>query len=345
MQSQCTPFTTTPARIIGTFTERAFSGNHEPVAIAALDDGSIVVQVSPNGLFHIDAAGRINTLWEPRQNLFYPTISERPSAGQSTPSPTPSRPNYSVELLGAFDRTAVFQYASNWIYGVAEDGAVNFRFPLRDFAHTERPNFIGHDPDGRLWFRSWSSATQRDLIYEYSPQGGNVSALPSSIENAFQGPDGRIYARSGTDLLELRPTPDLRARYYSGPIVWSQDSTEGEQRAAVSRVGPDGSLWGSTITAIVHRHQDGQVSVITVSRAPSVITHPIGPLQFQIGPDGSAWLAGNGKLVRITRNDLVEVFLFHDAEHVEEQFSNDGTMWAIFAKNGQNVVIHFAPDA
>lgn len=343
--TECAPFTTISARAIALFTKNSFLHVHDPEEIAALDDGSLVVQVSDNGLFRIDPAGRVHMLWAPRQNWpHYPPLTTRPWPGEPTPTPLPTPTNYGVELLGAFDRTAVFQYAESWLYGIREDGSVALRFPRYEPQHTIQPSFIGRDRDGALWFSSWSTLLQHNVAYAYVPNLNRLSALPVSVSDTFEGPSGFVYAAAEKNLVELRAISEATSRYFRGPILLSSGD-QGTREFNVSRLGPDGSAWASTITDIVHEHPDGRVAIIPLSRMPTVITHPMISMPFVIAPDGSAWIAGGGRLVRITKGDRVDLLRFPETTYPRERFAKDGTMWVLFAKDGQNVVEHFAPPA
>jgi hypothetical protein len=199
ISAQCASFRTRQIHVIAQFTPKAFAGGHQPGTIASLADG-VVVEVGPNGLFLINSDGRISEMWAPRQSsLPYPPLTITPWPGQPTPTPPPGRPNYTVELLGAFNQTAVFQYASTWVYGASENGSVDFRFPRLDYATTTRPSLIGRDPEGTVWLDSWSTPLQRDLIYAFRPKTDRLDVLPVTVENAFQGPYGFIlrYVRKG----------------------------------------------------------------------------------------------------------------------------------------------------
>lgn len=243
--AECAPSRTRQIRIIRQFTPNAFAGGHELDMIASLADGAVVVEASSNRLFRIDSVRGITEMWRPRQSsLSYPPLTIAPWPGQPTSTPAPRRPNYAVELLGAFNHTTVFQYASTWVYGVGESGSVDFRFFRRDYATTMRPNLIGRDPDGTAWLDSWSMLHQRDLICAFRPRIDMLAVLPVAVENAFQAPSGFIYATSGKDLVELRSTPELGARYVRGTIALRPGTVYGMKEIVVRRIGSGGLRMG-----------------------------------------------------------------------------------------------------
>ncbi len=340
--AECASFRTRQIHDIARITSTAFAGDHEPATIASLADGAVVVEVSSNGLFRIDSAGTVSEIWAPRQsNLPYQPLSVTPWPGQPAPTPAPRRPNYAVELIGAFNHTAVFQYASTWVYGVSESGSVDFRFPRRDYATTMRPNFVGLDPDGTVWLDSWSPPLQRDLIYAFRPKTDILGVLPVTVLNAFQGPSGFIYATLGKSLVELHSTPQLGVRYVRGPIALPPGSY-GMRDIAVWRIGSDGSAWASTATELVHEHPDGHIVVIRLTRLPITIVRPIGPIHFQVAPDGAVWINGYERFVRVTVRDSVAVIPLATGYN-EPQFAADGSVWLISPTAGGNTVLHFAP--
>jgi hypothetical protein len=344
----CTPYVVSSARVIATFPRTAFAYNYFPGGVTTLADGSVVVEETPNALFRIHA-GQVSVMfapWGTRYNRPKPTVYYW-TKGQPPPrpSPTPTLFNSYFALLGSFDDTAVIQYGSDWIYAIRVDGSLDFRFPRAGSALGEQPTLLGRDPDGALWFVSWSQQLKRDVVYAFFLANSKLLALNEPLTNAFQGPSGFVYATSGKTLVELRSIPTVQARFYRGPILLKAGDCPGVTAIAVSRVGPDGSAWASTPVQVIHQHPNGRVSVIGLARYPSTITHIPWPLQVKVSPDGSAWLAGRDKLVRITTDDRVEVMGSPGTGRFEiAGFSPDGTVW-LKQLDGPNAIaiVHAAP--
>jgi hypothetical protein len=251
--------------------------------------------------------------------------------------------DYYFYLLGSFDDTVVIQYATDWIYGIGTGGSVDFRFFRGGTELMDRPTFLGRDPDHVLWFVSGSARYHRDTVYALFLTTNKLVALTESVENAFQAPSGFIYARMGRNLVQLRSIPNVQARYNRGPIPLRAGEIFGMSDIAVSRTGPDGSAWASTPEQVIHEHPNGQVNVIGLSRWPSTITHPPVPLELQVAPDGSAWIARYDKLIRITKEDRVEVMSFPGLGFYPEiHISPDATLW-LKRTDDASAVLHIAP--
>lgn len=72
------------------------------------------------------------------------------------------------------------------------------------------------------------------------------------------------------------------------------------------------------------------------------ITRPLGPISFQLAPDGAAWIKGYDRFVRVTVKDEVEVIPLSSGNN-QPEFAADGSVWLIVPSAGENTVLHFAP--
>lgn len=366
-QPPCSPYIVTPARIIATFTRNNFNGMYDPDALATLSDGSAVVAEAPYALFRIHSGG-VGVMWAPAGSRYYlPTNNiwiARPGAtpgvyysgphtrvwiNESPPPPTPTPAPESVYfyLLGSLGNTVLIQYGDNWIYGLSLDGDVAFRFPLAGADLVDRPTFFGRDPDGALWFESASGRSRRNTIYAFYPGSKKLLVLSEPVENLFQGPSGFIYATLGKNLVKLTSNPKAQARFSRGPIVVKQGDLGGGFDIPVSRIGADGSAWASTSDYVIHEHPNGQVSEIRLARTPLTISFLPRPIQINLAPDGSNWSTATNKLVRITKDDRVEVMnipnvralgWFPEAPHL----SPDNTVW-LKTFDSPTAITHIAP--
>ncbi len=346
-QPPCAHYTVRRARVLATFTRSAFHSIYYPGALTTLADGSAIVEEAPYALFriHDDRAGVMWAPWGSRYyGRYYPLHSVRSWIGSPPPrpSPLPTWAPYYFYLLGSFDNTTVIQYGDDWIYGLASNGSVDFRFRRSGTELMDRPTFFGRDPDGTFWFESGSTRFQRDTVYAVFPRTNKLLALEAAVENVFQGPSGFIYATLGKNLVELRSIPNPQAHYYRGPIPLKAGDLYGATDITVSRIGVDGSAWASTPFEVIHEHPNGQVSVIRLSSMPSTITRSPSPIAIRPAPDGSAWIAGCDKLVRLTKSDGIEVMSFPGLGCSELHFSFDSTVWVKDAYNA-NVIMHVSP--
>lgn len=86
------------------------------------------------------------------------------------------------------------------------------------------------------------------------------------------------------------------------------------------------------------RASNGEVKVIKLLPAPR--TSHFMALGLSIAPDGSAWVTSRDKVVRITKDDRIEVMVIPGlASYPEIHFSNDGTVWL----KTSNAIMHVAP--
>lgn len=340
-ESPCSPYTRITVPRMATFSRDAFYSSCQLGALAALSDGSAVVEESPYALFRIRGA-RVGVLWASRESRYCVenTISDRIN-GQPRPPPLPV-PCYEFLLLGSFESTAVIQCGDgggDWIFGITAGGFVGLRFFTGgDLA--QGSIFYGRDPDGALWFYSPNARFPQGAIYACEVAASKCVPLTEPVQNVFQGPFGFIYANVDKNVVYLRSTPDVRAHFFRGPIPLSTAQLPGMTDIAVSRIGRDGSAWATTPINVIHQHPNGQVKIIKLQ--PEARTSHSGPLGLNIAPDGSAWVAsGSGdKLVRITKDDRVEVMVIPGlAPYPEIHFSRDGTVWL----KTPNAITHVAP--
>ncbi len=353
-QPPCSPYTITRPRIIATFTRQSFYWIYDPGTLTTLADGSAVVEEAPYALFRIhDNAARV--MWAPWGSRYYDRYRALHSATywigspppRPSPSPTWARPYF--YLLGSFDSTTVIQYGNDWIYGIGTDGSTDFRFSRVETDLMEEPTFFGRDPDGALWFESGSKRFRRNTVYALYLKPNRLVPLPEAVENVFQGHSGFVYATLGRNLVELRSAPNIQAHYCRGPItieaadLYGSTDLHSAVDIAVSRMGADGSAWASTVAQVIHEHRNGKVAVIQLSKFPSTISHLLSPIALQLASDGSAWIVGYDKLVRITSDDRVEVMPFPGLGfYADLRISPDATVW-VKMNNSPIVLMHIAP--
>jgi hypothetical protein len=326
----CAPFTIVPVRLRSSLSQSADE-------IATLSDGSLVVQTF-RALYRIHE-DTISPLWDgrtrlPRPQVFYWKAGSTPPPRMPTPAPYFG----DVELLGAFDDTAVFQFGSDWIYGVGSDGTVKLRFYLAGSDMSDRPTFAGRDRDGTLWFKAISKRSNRDTAYALYPNG-TLSALPTTVGIAFQGSTGSVYATNDSALFELRSIPYVHARLV---VTWDRLRFGNMNSLRRHQVGADGSLWSSSATSVVHRHLDGRFDEIRLRGPFMTISHIPIPFDIRSSSDGSVWLASPTKLVRITSDDRIEVMNVPDLGASELRTASDGSVWLRTVGQSGTVIRHYS---
>lgn len=210
---------------------------------------------------------------------------------------------------------------------------------------------VAADRDGMLWFE-WT-ANDRTALYAYSPRTQVVTSFNLSfIVAAFRSPDGRLYAATGSGLFELtsRPSASVRLVHAQVPAPSRAPNQFGTDwpygpNLAIRGVGPDGSLWVSTISQVIHIHPDGTTRVIRLL-PPATGWHMLpSPIPLTMAPDGSIWISF-GRLIHITTDDHVQLVTVPPDENWQENLSvsSDGSVWVLAynEQSGRRDVVHFA---
>jgi hypothetical protein len=339
----CSPYTKVLVRTIDTFSRAAFYPSCELGKLTTLSDGSAVLEESPYALFRIQGA-RVGVMWASRESRY--CVQNSPSYLTTWPPRPPPLPTpcYNFFLVGSFDRTVLLQCddgGESWILGVNTDATVAFRLHGAGIFSAE-PGFYGRDPDSTLWFSSASLRFPKYYIFACDVAANTCAPFTETVKNVFQGPQGFIYATVGGNVVDLRSISGVpRAHYFRvATIPLKAGQMHRATAIAVSQIGADGSAWAATIVGLIHEHPDGQVKEIKLMPLPRSISHWPVPLGFNLAPDGSAWVNTRDKLVRITRDDHVEVIVVPGLGFYPEiHFSSDGTVWL----KTSDAITHIAP--
>lgn len=181
------------------------------------------------------------------------------------------------------------------LIGIRLDGTQAFSLP------TPGPAVVIYDGNGTLWFSIWGPPP---AVYAISNESGAANLVPemAGLLYAF---NGRAYSRSPDgSIVLLRGFPHVTYRIVGQTVRVPLDF--GADRffdLPLSAVGPDGSLWGSNVTSIVHVHPDGSIREIVLKRHPTAITHLPMPIAFHLARDGTVWLSPT---VRVLNNDQIQ---------------------------------------
>lgn len=255
--------------------ERSFfnSGNagflSSAPAIIRLDDGTIVT--ASFGLYRVTSRGAVERFWTT-------------DGGQ---------PDW---FDGGMPGVVVGWWPDNeHLIGIRLDGTQAFSFPAPE------PNVVTYDGDGTLWFSIWGPPP---AVYAVSNESGTANLVPemTGLLYAF---NGRAYSRSqdGSVVL-LRGFSHVTFRTVSRTVrVGFLFGADGLVDLPLSAVGPDGSLWGSDVTSLVHLHPDGSIREIVLKRIPKNISHLPMPIAFHLARDGTVWLSS---VVRVLNNDQIQ---------------------------------------
>lgn len=171
--------------------------------------------------------------------------------------------------------------------------------------------WLAVDRRGTAWI--WmSNAGLNGRIYAIDETSGTATLLEGTNENPlalFLGADGNVYTLASRGLLRLSVDSIARATSVSGALLQMQCSGGyagfSDDMAAVRGVGPDGSLWASGPTVIMHRHPGGRTVCLRFHPPIRTISHPPIDIGFQIANDGSAWLSWDTSLIRVTPDDRI----------------------------------------
>lgn len=171
--------------------------------------------------------------------------------------------------------------------------------------------WLAVDRFGTTWIWMNNSGVNGHIyaIDEASETATLLEGLNENPDGLFLGADGSAYALAGADLLRLTVNVIPNASVLPGRLQMKcpggytglpSDAT------AVRGVGPDGSVWGSSPTVIMHRHRDGRTVCLRFHSPLMAISIPPNSLHFRIANDGSAWLnAGQSSFIRISPDDRV----------------------------------------
>jgi hypothetical protein len=286
-----------------------FSGavgyNRKP--LLALNDGGAMVAAGYGALFRIDPQSRVTMLWKETRNDYWM--------------------NNGIALLAPFNESGVVLHVAKWVLGVRADGTIAFRKQV-DFAdHNWGGENVtaAQDRDGTVWF---AHVYDDKTVYAYIPRAHQVEEVPKGVAQGdlIVAPDGRVYQNMPGGLFELMSLPHFHRIFVHAPF-----RLPGWNAALdVSAVGPDGSLWSSTWTDVIHVHSDGSVHKIVL--APPILVKTAIPQAFPltIARDGAVWVKGNSKLIRISNDDHVSMIDLPGYEGWTRgpSFSPDNTPWA-----------------
>jgi hypothetical protein len=331
----CEPFTTLAATTIDRIPHELFGQNNDPVALALLSDGSPMIEAG-DGLFYA-VHGRLAFVLRP----FGTSCDSRADMWS---------------LIGAFNREAFLKdEATGTVIGVKRDGSFTFKWLQHPQNESGYPSvFVAADRYGTLWFE-WR-ANDRTAVYAYAPRTHVATSFKLSfVVGAFRSPNGRVYAATESGLFELNSRPNVSVRLVHAPIPapspapnqLGSDWPYGPS-LAIRGVGPDGSLWASTVSQVIHVRPDGTTRVIRVA-PPANGWHGLpGPIPLTMAPDGSIWISWD-RLIHITNDDRVQLVTVPKDESWRESLSvsPDGSVWVLAynEQSGRRDVVHFALNA
>jgi hypothetical protein len=287
--------------------------------VLALNDGSAMVAAGFGGLLRIDPQNHVTQLWKQARNYYW--------MGNA------------IALLAPFNESGAVLYVAKWVLGVRADGTIAFRKQV-DFADDNGAAdtiIAAQDRDGAVWFAHVYGGNR--TVYAYIPRFRRVEDVPNGVAqgNLIAAPDGRVYQNTRDGLFELKSLPHFHRNFVRAPIKLSRDGSALDIRA----VGPDGSLWASTSTDVIHVHPDGRIHKTVL--APPVFRYSLPPQSFPltIARDGSVWINGS-KLIRIANDDRVAVINLpnYGGRTGGASFSPDNTLWTTVSGENRGVA-HF----
>lgn len=333
----CAPFTAISPDVLTVLSGRAFGGN-DPASVVALNDGSAIVNAN-NGLYRIDRGSRVAGLWGPE--------------------PEHQRDYYELNLVAPYSQGFLLLHSGSpdWLMGVRPDGTVAFRQagtfaagPPNDIAQTT----AAQDPSGVIWLDA--SGNAKHTLYVLYPGGPRLERVPGDFYGLFGDAHGNIYANGADGLYQLRIDSSIQSRFLHANIPFplrlrgqfGMDSYG--DRAPPRAVGPDGSLWTSTMTQVIHVHTDGTTCVMRLHQPYTLGMHPIPNIPLRMAPDGSIWIQGYHEFVRITNGDRVQAIDApwrpdEDEYDVIYSFAPDSSVWYVQTlKPNVTSVLHIRVD-
>jgi hypothetical protein len=271
----CAPFTVVKANVLATFSQRVFWGGLASgrQSMTVLDDGTVMIAGRRGGLFRIDRQNHVVALWTPSDNNY----------GAGDP----------IQLLGPIAGGVVIS-TGNLLLGVREDGSLQFRKQVEPTQNGGRMIAL-QDRDGTVWMQY--PTAQGSTTYAYVPRDGRIEEVPQQIAQGklFPGSDHRVFASTTSGIFELISEPHFSRRLAHAVITLPPGAVAPygidafRSSVDIQAAGSDGSLWGSTLTQIVHVHPDGAIRVLRL--IPPIIQITMLPQTFDlaIAPDGSVW--------------------------------------------------------
>jgi hypothetical protein len=328
----CAQFANVAPATIERIPHDRFGEYNNPVVLSLLSDGSPVIQ-GGFALFHA-ADGRLDPVLSP--------------LGANCESDM-------WALIGAFDQEAFIKGASGGpITGVRLNGSIAFKWSqYLEKNDDSRTTFIAPDKYGTLWF-GWSS-NDRTALYAYDARTRMINRFNLTfVVGGFRSPNGHVYAASNRGLFELASQPRVSVRLVHAPIPapapapmqlgvdWPYGPT-----LAIRAVGPDGSLWASTVSQVVHVHPDGTTRIIRLAPPAKSWHMPPTAIPLTMARDGSIWVPWGP--IHITADDRVELVTVPENEQWRDSLSPspDGSVWVLAYNKttGQRDVVHFTLSA
>lgn len=336
----CAPFTVASADVLAILSKRAFGGSR-PDSVVALANGSAIV-IANNGLYRVDHGNQVTNLWGPE--------SEHQTDC------------YWLNLLAPYTQGVLLlrsgpQRLTDWLMGVRPDGSVAFHL-AGTFAMTA-PNDPAsakafQDAAGVIWIEGYGA--EQHALYAlnlHDPRNPLPQGVPLRLRGLFGDSMGNAYAHGADGLYRLRSSPDIDASFVHADIpspsrhpgqYGSMDSYGDHE--SPSAVGPDGSLWATTVTQVIHVHADGTVRVLRLHEPLTSMKAYPSYIALQMAPDGSVWTQGYHEFIRITNDDRIEAI---DAPWRPDEndytviysFAPDGSVWYVQSlKPNETSVVH-----
>ncbi len=333
----CAPFSTARIGLLSVVPNDAFGHDNRVLSVETLENGAVIVATTLGGLYRINR-NRISILWPSYEDCYGHTGDP-------------------IDMIGAFDSVVILH--DQWtgsLRGVRSDGSVSFQWRSSGaFVSHYKPGFLGSDLDGILWLERGENT--ETAFYAYAPQAQTDTMLGpiANVMAGFRSPNGRIYFSTGSRLFELSSKPPRAQAQFvreslptpAQPTGQTGSDTSFGPVTPINGVGPDGSLWATTKTQIIHVHPNG-LAITTRLVPPFTWQHmPIPRLGMTMAPDGSVWMMRGKRIVRVSNDDRVQVA---DAPNgitwaSKPAFARDGSIWALSTRpdTGQVVaLIHFA---
>lgn len=338
--SPCAPYASVPSTILGTLPQTAFGAGNNPASVLALNEPWAVVGTDNDALFRVNQNHKVANIWPPEGR----------------------RNDYGLNVLGRFRDGLLVSYSSGgtWLIGVRTDGSLAFRKRV-ELAQTapngNPPTSAIEDSAGVIWVDSEHNS--RADVYAYFPKTDRLEAVPGNFSHLFGDVRGNVYAWGSGGLYTLASAPQIHARFFHGPLPLPSPLPNqfGQDwpgvAGAIRAVGPDGSLWASTDTQVIHMHADGTIRVMRLRRPRTWNATIASNMDLRMAPDGSVWRQSFQEFVRISSDDRVETISVpwrHGDDDYTASFSiaPDSSVWYVqnlYPRRTSNSVVHFkVPD-
>jgi hypothetical protein len=284
------------------------------------------------GLFRINRSNRTSILWQPNEVDYYGHTG-------------------SLDLLSPLNEGILVLYDSKELRGVRVDGALAFRIPVDAAdANGRAPISAAQDSEGTVWIADGNGP--KGMVYAYAPRTQRFESVPGEFAQAvvFADPGRRVYANTRDGLFALGSVPRFDRRLVHAPIpapapAPEQYGTDCPTLRGIQAVGPDGSLWASTCTQVIHVHRDGSIHVIRLAPPITSMKGLPSAIQLIMARDGAVWISWR-KLIRITGDDEVQVIGIprNGVWNRSLSFGPDNTGWAVSLvfDGGNDSVVHFS---